>query len=109
MKFGIDHRTHRLHVGKWSFAMPRSRVGRIATGSALVVGGTLGFLPVLGFWMVPLGLVVLSHDLPDPASGDGWRSGGHRGRTAATPARATGNRSYVPMELLMPWPAQKAA
>jgi len=44
--------------------MPRSRVGRIATGSALVVGGTLGFLPVLGFWMIPLGLVVLSHDLP---------------------------------------------
>ncbi|MNY37207.1 hypothetical protein D3C86_1717530 [compost metagenome] len=44
--------------------MPRSRVGRIATGSALVVGGTLGFLPILGFWMVPLGLIVLSHDLP---------------------------------------------
>lgn len=44
--------------------MPRSRVGRIATGSALVVGGTFGFLPILGFWMVPLGLIVLSHDLP---------------------------------------------
>ncbi len=44
--------------------MPRSRLGRIATGSALVVGGTLGFLPILGFWMVPLGLIVLSHDLP---------------------------------------------
>lgn len=44
--------------------MPRSRVGRIATGSALVVGGTFGFLPILGFWMIPLGLVVLSHDLP---------------------------------------------
>ena len=43
--------------------MPRSRLGRIATGSALVVGGTLGFLPILGFWMVPLGLIVLSHDL----------------------------------------------
>ncbi|CUX23105.1 conserved hypothetical protein [Agrobacterium tomkonis CFBP 6623] len=64
MKFGMNHKTGRLHVGKWSLAMPRSRVGRIATGSALVVGGTLGFLPVLGFWMIPLGLVVLSHDLP---------------------------------------------
>lgn len=64
MKFGIDHRTGRLNLGKWSLAMPRSRVGRIATGSALVVGGTLGFLPILGFWMVPVGLVVLSHDLP---------------------------------------------
>jgi purine-cytosine permease-like protein len=34
------------------------------TGTALVGGGFLGFLPVLGFWMVPLGLIVLSHDLP---------------------------------------------
>jgi len=24
----------------------------------------LGFLPVLGFWMIPLGLLVLSVDLP---------------------------------------------
>lgn len=67
MKFGMDHRTGRLNLGKWSLAMPRSRVGRIATGSALVVGGTLGFLPILGFWMIPLGLVVLSHDLPHGA------------------------------------------
>ncbi|MFK0383242.1 hypothetical protein [Agrobacterium sp. NPDC090273] len=64
MKFGVDARTGRLNVGKWSVAMPRSRTGRIATGSVLVVGGTLGFLPILGFWMIPLGLVVLSHDLP---------------------------------------------
>ncbi|CUX11530.1 hypothetical protein [Agrobacterium genomosp. 13] len=64
MKFGMDHRTGRLNLGKWSLAMPRSRVGRIVTGSALVVGGTLGFLPILGFWMIPLGLIVLSQDLP---------------------------------------------
>jgi hypothetical protein len=44
--------------------MPRSRVGRILIGSALVIGGILGFLPILGFWMVPLGLLVLSQDLP---------------------------------------------
>ncbi|WP_280953500.1 PGPGW domain-containing protein [Phyllobacterium phragmitis] len=31
-------------------------------GIVLVIGGILGFLPVLGFWMVPLGLLVLSHD-----------------------------------------------
>lgn len=43
--------------------MPRSRVGRIVIGSLLVVGGCLGFLPILGFWMVPLGLLVLSQDL----------------------------------------------
>jgi hypothetical protein len=30
----------------------------------LVAGGVLGFLPVVGFWMLPLGLVVLSVDSP---------------------------------------------
>lgn len=64
MTFGIHPKTGRLHLGKWSVAMPRSRVGRIIIGLLLVVGGVLGFLPILGFWMVPLGLLVLSQDLP---------------------------------------------
>ena len=46
-----------------SFRMPRSRRMRIASGSALIAGGILGFLPVLGFWMVPTGLLVLSYDI----------------------------------------------
>ncbi|WP_342641855.1 hypothetical protein [Rhodoligotrophos ferricapiens] len=46
-----------------SVPLPRSRLARIAIGAALVIGGTLGFLPILGFWMVPLGLLVLSFDL----------------------------------------------
>ena len=29
----------------------------------LVIGGILGFLPVLGFWMIPLGILFLSVDL----------------------------------------------
>jgi hypothetical protein len=33
-------------------------------GIALVIGGILGFLPILGLWMIPLGLLVLSVDLP---------------------------------------------
>jgi hypothetical protein len=33
-------------------------------GAGLVVGGLLGFLPVLGFWMVPLGIAVLAVDIP---------------------------------------------
>jgi len=36
----------------------------MAIGGALIIGGILGFLPVLGFWMVPLGLMVLSIDIP---------------------------------------------
>ena len=44
--------------------VPRSRRLRIASGTALIAGGFLGFLPVLGFWMVPTGLLVLSYDIP---------------------------------------------
>jgi hypothetical protein len=37
---------------------------RIPVGVALTAGGVVGFLPILGFWMVPLGLAVLAHDVP---------------------------------------------
>ncbi|WP_223478032.1 hypothetical protein [Oricola indica] len=46
------------------FPVPATRAGRIALGSALVVGGALGFLPVVGFWMLPLGLLILAQDIP---------------------------------------------
>ncbi len=45
-----------------SYSLPQSRAQRIAIGVALVAGGILGFLPVLGFWMIPLGLLVLSYE-----------------------------------------------
>jgi hypothetical protein len=44
------------------FKMPRSRWARIAIGLALTILGLFGFLPILGFWMVPLGLLVLSYE-----------------------------------------------
>lgn len=37
---------------------------RITLGVLLVIGGLLGFLPVLGYWMIPLGIIVLSADFP---------------------------------------------
>ncbi len=61
--YRIDTARGRLVLGRFEIPIPRSRAGRIATGTALIGGGILGFLPILGFWMVPLGLVVLSHDL----------------------------------------------
>ncbi|MEZ5887623.1 MAG: hypothetical protein R3D56_12185 [Paracoccaceae bacterium] len=36
---------------------------RAALGLCLIIGGIFGFLPVLGFWMVPLGLGVVWLDL----------------------------------------------
>jgi hypothetical protein len=44
--------------------LPQSKPIRIGLGIILVALGLLGFLPVLGFWMIPLGLLVLSVDLP---------------------------------------------
>lgn len=40
------------------------RPARIAAGIALILGGVVGFLPVLGFWMIPAGLLVLAIDIP---------------------------------------------
>ena len=52
-----------LHIGKRQISMPQSRAFRIVIGVALIIGGILGFLPVLGFWMIPLGVLVLSREL----------------------------------------------
>lgn len=54
----------RVRVADRELPLPRSRIARIAIGVGLVFFGILGFLPILGFWMVPLGLVVLSIDVP---------------------------------------------
>ena len=61
---GADQRPRRRHITVMGreFAMPRSRRLRIAIGVALVVLGLFGFLPVLGFWMIPLGILVLSYE-----------------------------------------------
>ncbi|MGE0822088.1 MAG: hypothetical protein AB7G75_07885 [Candidatus Binatia bacterium] len=37
---------------------------RSVLGVLLLLGGTLGFLPVLGFWMIPLGVGLLALDFP---------------------------------------------
>ncbi|MCV2889500.1 hypothetical protein [Ruegeria aquimaris] len=36
---------------------------RIVLGALLMVGGVFGFLPVLGFWMIPLGFMVAAMDV----------------------------------------------
>lgn len=36
---------------------------RLVLGLLLVGGGVLGFLPVLGFWMLPLGIAVAALDI----------------------------------------------
>lgn len=53
-----------LRFGSRKITLPRSRVVRMGLGVTLILAGFLGFLPILGFWMLPLGLMVLSVDLP---------------------------------------------
>ncbi|MEO5808307.1 hypothetical protein [Devosia sp.] len=42
---------------------PEARIVRIPLGILFVCGGLLSFLPVLGIWMLPLGLLLLALDL----------------------------------------------
>ena len=37
---------------------------RSVVGFLCMIGGVLGFLPVLGFWMLPLGLALIGLDIP---------------------------------------------
>ena len=43
---------------------PSSRWVRIPAGITLIVGGIFSILPVLGLWMLPLGLLLLAQDMP---------------------------------------------
>ncbi|MBB1091917.1 hypothetical protein [Rhodopseudomonas pseudopalustris] len=43
---------------------PSSKYVRLPLGVMLVGGGVLSFLPVLGLWMLPLGLVLIAQDVP---------------------------------------------
>ena len=77
--FVIDRHRHRLnlHLDRWQDKLPRwaahgmdwlrqpsSRSLRVPVGLLLVLGGLLGFLPVLGFWMLIPGLLLLALDVP---------------------------------------------
>jgi fatty acid desaturase len=37
---------------------------RVPLAIVLIIGGFAGFLPILGFWMVPLGVALLALDVP---------------------------------------------
>ena len=54
----------KLRFGNRTINLPRNRLARTIIGVALIIFGIFGFLPVLGFWMIPLGLLVLSIDSP---------------------------------------------
>lgn len=53
-----------IRIGSYSLTLPDWAPARILIGILLIAGGFLGFLPVLGFWMIPLGIAVLAYDIP---------------------------------------------
>jgi hypothetical protein len=43
---------------------PAAIAVRVPLAVVLIAAGFVGFLPILGFWMVPLGLALLALDVP---------------------------------------------
>ena len=60
----IDRLPPRLRQVLRSLLQPSRRGLGIFAGLLLIVGGILAFLPVLGIWMLPLGLALLAEDVP---------------------------------------------
>ena len=52
----------KINIIGYKVGVPGHRLLRMALGVAFVLGGAVGFLPVLGFWMIPLGVILLSVD-----------------------------------------------
>jgi hypothetical protein len=43
---------------------PRARIVRLPLGIVCIVGSFFWFLPVLGLWFLPLGLMLIAQDVP---------------------------------------------
>jgi hypothetical protein len=43
---------------------PSSKLVRFPLGILLVIGGIFSILPILGLWMLPLGLILIAQDIP---------------------------------------------
>ena len=51
-----------IRLGNRRIPVPSHVVVRVCLGILLLLGGFLWFLPLLGAWMLPLGLLILSVD-----------------------------------------------
>ncbi|HEY0281099.1 MAG TPA: PGPGW domain-containing protein [Rhizomicrobium sp.] len=55
-----QHHQSTIRFGRFRVKVPGTRLQRTILGIGLCIGGVLGFLPIVGFWMLPLGILVLS-------------------------------------------------
>jgi hypothetical protein len=60
----IDRLPRRLRNSVRALRQPSGRWLRIPAGLLLMAGGVLAFLPILGLWMLPIGLALLADDVP---------------------------------------------
>ncbi|MCD7060355.1 hypothetical protein [Pelagibacterium xiamenense] len=60
----IERRFPRFGRAIWYIRQPWAILIRIPLGLLLIVGGVFSFLPILGVWMLPLGILLLAVDLP---------------------------------------------
>lgn len=60
----LEARFPRFGMMIYILRQPWAMLIRIPLGILLVIGGILSFLPILGVWMLPLGLLLLAIDLP---------------------------------------------
>lgn len=58
----IDRLPQRLGSTVRFVRQPSARWLRIPTALLLILGGLLWFLPILGLWMLPVGLALLAED-----------------------------------------------
>ncbi|WP_422029322.1 hypothetical protein [Roseovarius sp.] len=60
----VQGRTRRARRRVQLWASRRLPPGvRLLLGVLLMIGGLLGFLPILGFWMLPLGVAIAALDV----------------------------------------------
>ncbi len=68
MAFNLDRRKRRMAaftLRGMDWALENLPPGaRFVCGLFLMAGGIVGFLPILGFWMFPLGLGFVALDVP---------------------------------------------
>jgi hypothetical protein len=64
--FEMIHRRVPIGVSRFIhwLRIPSSFAIRMAIAILLILGGIFSFLPVLGIWMLPLGLLLIAQDVP---------------------------------------------
>jgi hypothetical protein len=64
--FEMIHRRVPIRVSKFIrwLRKPSSLAVRLLVALLLILGGLFSFLPILGLWMLPLGLLFIAQDVP---------------------------------------------